>query len=94
MRSVLADPLGPLPRSPGNCDGTRKKTSKYTLARQLEIFVPLAEGIPQPSTCIIDGMNRVQKVHGDNKTFAELSDGIFMSALHTGTESSHIDGGI
>ena len=36
-------------------------------------------------------MNLVQKVHGDRKTFAELSDAIFMSALHNGTESSRID---
>ena len=32
-----------------------------------------------------------QKVHDDNKTFAELSDAIFMSALCTGTESSRIN---
>jgi len=36
-------------------------------------------------------MNLVQNVHGENKTFAELSDAIFMSALQTGTESSCID---
>lgn len=36
-------------------------------------------------------MSLVQKVHGDNKTFAELSEAIFMSALCTGAESSHID---
>ena len=36
MKSVLAHPLGPLPWSLGNCDGTLKKTTKSTLARQLE----------------------------------------------------------
>ena len=36
-------------------------------------------------------MSLVQKVHGHNKTFAELSDAIFMSALRTGAESSRID---
>ena len=36
-------------------------------------------------------MNLVQKVHGENKAFAEVSDAIFMLALHTGTESSRID---
>lgn len=91
MRSVLAHPLGPLPWSLGNCDRPLKKTSKSTLARHLEKNVSLAEVIPQPSTCIIDGMNLVQKVHGDNETFAEVSDAIFMSALDTGTESSRID---
>jgi len=91
IRSVLANPLRPLPWSLGNCDGTLKKTSKSTLARQLEKNVSSAEGIAQPSTCIIGDMNLVQNVHGDNKTFAELSDAIFMSALHTETESSRID---
>ena len=91
MKSALTHPLGPLPWSLGNCDGTLKKTSKSTLARQLEKNASLAEAIPQPSTCIIDGMSLVQKVHGDNKTFAELSDAIFMSALRTGAESSRID---
>lgn len=36
-------------------------------------------------------MSLAQKVHGDNNTFAELSDAIFMSALRTGVESSRID---
>ena len=90
-KSVLTHPLGPLPWSLGNCDGTLKKTSKSTLVRQLEKNVSLAEAIRQLSTCIIDGMSLVQKVHGDNKTFAELSDDIFMSALCTGAESSRID---
>jgi len=92
MKSVLAHPLGPLPWSLGNCDGTLKKTIKSTPARQLEKkTVSLAEAIPQPSTCIINGMSLVQKVHGDNKTFVEVSDAIFMSALRTGAESSRID---
>ena len=88
MRSVLAHPLGPLPSSLGNCYSTLKKTSKSTLARQPEKNVSLAEGILQPSTCIIDGMNLVQNVHSDNKTFTVLSDAIFMPALHSATESS------
>ena len=36
-------------------------------------------------------MSLVLKVHSDNKTLAELSDAIFMAALHTGVESSRID---
>ena len=36
-------------------------------------------------------MNLVQKVYGDNKTFAEVSDAIFMSALHNGTECSLVN---
>ena len=91
MRAVLAHPLGPLPRSLGNCDGTLKKTSKATLPRKLEKSASLAEEICQPTALIIDGMNLVQKVHGDNKTFGELSESLFMSALHVGSESYRID---
>ena len=36
-------------------------------------------------------MNLVQKVHGDNKTFGELSESVFISALHVGSESYRID---
>ena len=43
MRAVLARPLGPLPWSLANCDGTLKKTSKVSLARQLERTVSFAE---------------------------------------------------
>lgn len=91
MSSVLAHPLGPLPWSLGNCDGTLKKTSKATLARKLENNVSLAEVIAQPSAFIIDGMSLVQKAHGDNKTFGELSEALFMSALRAGSGSYRID---
>lgn len=91
MRSVLAHPLGPMPWSLGNCDGTLKKTSKANLARHLERTVSSAECISQPSTCIIDGMSLVQKAHGENKTFGELSEALFMSALHAGSGSRRID---
>ncbi|XP_078353848.1 uncharacterized protein LOC144638526 [Oculina patagonica] len=91
MSSVLAHPLGPLPWSLGNCDGTLKKTSKATLARQLEKNVSLAEVIPRPSACVIDGMSLVQKAHGENKTFGELSEALFVSALRAGSESYRVD---
>ena len=91
MSSVLAHPLGPLPWSLGNCDGTLKKTSKATLARQLEKNASLAEVIPQPSACIIDGMSLVQKAHGENKTFGELSEALLVSALRAGSGSHRID---
>ena len=52
MRSVLVHPLGLSPWSPVNCDDTLKKTSKSTLARQLENNVSLAERILHLSTCI------------------------------------------
>ena len=53
-------------------DRTLKKTSKASLTRQLERNVSFSDEIPQPSTCIIDGMGLVQKAHGEGKTFGEL----------------------
>ena len=85
------NPLGPLPQLLGNCDGTLKKTSKASLARQLEKTVSFAEKIPKPSTYIIDGISLDQKVHGENKTFGELSEAVLVSALRAGPESRRID---
>ena len=61
MREVLNHPLGPLPWSLANIDGSLRKTNKSVLAVELEKTVSCAEDIPKPSACLIDGMNLVQK---------------------------------
>ena len=61
MKVVLQHPLGPLPWSLANCDGTMKKTNKAALARNLETKTFPAEDIPKPSACIIDAMSLIQK---------------------------------
>jgi len=38
--------------------------------------------IPQPCGRIFDGMVMVQKITGDQKTFAELADSMMSMALH------------
>ena len=48
-----------------------------------------ADMIPQPSARIIDGM--VQKLRGDQKTFAEVADCMMSMVLHEGTDSQRID---
>lgn len=58
---------------------------------QLDNSVFYAEEIPKPSTNVINGMSLNQKIHGENKTFGELSEAILVSALRTGTESIRID---
>ena len=47
--------------------------------------------IPQPSLQIVDGMAMVQKLRGDQKTFAEVANCIMSMALHEGTDSQCID---
>ena len=91
MREVLKHPLGPLPWALSNCDGTLKKTNKSTLARHIESRVAPAQSIPLPSACIIDGMSLVNKISGDNRTFGDIAESIFMIAIQSGNASSRID---
>ena len=69
MKDVLQHPLGPLPWSLANCNGSMKKTNKAVLARKLESMAAPAEVIPQPSACIIDVMSFIQKMNGENLTY-------------------------
>ena len=91
MAKVLCHPLGPLPWSLANCDGSMKKTNKAVLARNLEKRVQPVEEIPQPFACIVDGMAQVHKVHGENKTFGNVADSVFMSILQTCGACNRID---
>ena len=73
-RDVLAHLVGPLPWALARAYGFLRKTNKAALARELERNVSPAEDIPDPSTCIIDGMSLVQRMNGNNKTFAQLAE--------------------
>ena len=72
MKEVLKHPLGPLPWSLANCDGTMKKTNEAALARKLENMASTTEQVQQPSACMIDGMSLVQKMKGKNHTFDDV----------------------
>ena len=91
MRDVSQHPLGPLPWSLTNCDGMLKKTGKARLGKELEKKVPPADNTSSPSATIIDGMFLVQGLHGENHTFAELSENMFASVLNAGAGSQRID---
>ena len=91
MRDVLAHPLGPVPWTLANADGSLRKTNKAALARELEKSVAPAEVIPKPSTTIIDGMSLVQKMKGNDKTFAQLAESTLAKVLHEGGDSERID---
>ena len=84
MREVLKHPSGPLPWALSNCDCTLKKTNKSTIARHIERRVAPAESIPLPSACIIDGMSLVNKIRGNNRTFRDIAESIFLIALPSG----------
>ena len=91
MKDVLAHPLGPLPWALANADGSLRKTNKAALARELEKNVSPAEAIPTPSTCIIDGMGLVQRMNGNNKTFAQLAESVLAMVLYVGGQSGRVD---
>ena len=93
MKEVLKHPLGPIPWSLANADGTPKKTNKAALARKLEEKAAPAEDMERPSACIIYGMSVVQKLKGDHLTFEELADQILAvaSVLRIGDGSERID---
>ena len=85
MRDVLAHPLGPLPWALANAYGSLRKRNKAALTRELERNVSPTEDIPDPSTCIIDGINLMQKMNGKNKTFAQLAESVMPLVLHEGS---------
>ena len=91
MSEVPAHPLGPLPWTLANPDGTLRKTNKASLAKELHRNVQAADAIPQPSACVIDGMALVQRLKGGQKTFAEIAESLLSMALNEGTSSDRID---
>ena len=91
VKDVLAHPLSPLPWALANADVSLRKTNKAALARELERNVSPAEDIPDSSTCIIDGMSLVQRMNGNNKTFAQLAKSLMSLVLHDGSQSHQID---
>ena len=91
LRNVLCHPLGPVPWSLAATDGSPRKTNKSALAKYLVQNVPVADDIPSPSACIVDGMSLLQKVKAEHKTFAELSEQVMNTALQEGSQSQRLD---
>ena len=91
MRDVLSHPLGPLPWSLANIDSSLRKTNKSILAVELEKSVSSAENIQKPTAYLIDGMNLVHRMNGNNKTFAQLADSALHLVLNEGAHSQRID---
>jgi len=91
MRDVLSYPLGPKPWSLANGDGTLKKTDKARLGNHIEKEAAKVDPPSDRTATIIDGMGLVQKMNGDNHTFAEMSQRILNYVLNEGKGSSRID---
>ena len=91
LQEVLGHPLGPIPWSLAMSEGSLRKTNKAALAKALTNDGMVAENIPRLSATIIDGMSLVQRLKGDNQTFAEVADSCLTHALHEGENSQQID---
>ena len=93
ISDVLCHPLGPLPWALASAsdDGSIRKNNKAALANELKKSVTPADTIPKPCARIIDGMAVVQKLKGDQKTFAEIADTIMYMTLNEGHHSERID---
>lgn len=91
MSDVLAHPLGPLPWALATPEGLMRKTNKAALAAALQKNVLPAETVPNNSATIIDGMLLIQKVPGDQSTFAEVAMFVLAMALKDGITSQRID---
>ena len=91
MSDVPCHPLGPLPWSLPSADGSLRKTNKVLLAKEVQKDMTAADMIPQPCARIMDGMSMVQKIRGDQKTFAEVADNFIYMVLNEGRDSQRID---
>ena len=91
LREVFNHPSGLLLWALSNSDCAIKKKNKSTIARHIERRVAPAEFIPLSSACIIDGMSLVNKIRGDNRTFEDIGESIFLIAIQSGNANSRKD---
>ena len=91
MDDILSHPLGPLPWSLSTPDGLLRKTSKSSLATTLQKNVAVAQELPGNSASVVDGMNLVQRIKGDQATFGDVAVTVLLMALKEGGQSKRID---
>lgn len=86
MEDILCHPLGPL-----TSERLLRKTNKATMATTLQKNVAIVEQLPGNSATVVDGMNLVQKVKGDQVTFRDVATTVLSLALWEGSQSRRID---
>ena len=89
MEDVLSHPLGTLPWA---LSTTVRKTNKVALATTtLQRNVAPAEHLPGNSAFVVDGMNIVQRIKGDQNIFGDVATTILSMVLKEGSQSKRID---
>ena len=91
MEDILSHPLGPLPWALSTPDGLLRKTDKASLAATLQKGIAAVDHLPQNTASVVDGMNLVQRIKGDQATFGDVAATVFSMALNEGRQSNRID---
>ena len=89
MDDILSHHLGPLPWALATADGLLRK-NKASLATTLQKNVKVAVQLPGNSASVIDVMNLVQRVKGDQVTFGDVATTVLSMALREGADSERI----
>ena len=86
MEDIFSQPL-----ALSTPDGLLRKADKSTLATTLQKNVTVAEQNPRNPASVVDGMNLVQRVKGDQATFGDVATTVLSMALRKGSQSNRID---
>ena len=87
---ILSHHLRPLPWALATADGLLRKNNKASLAGTLQTNVKVAEQLPGKSASVIDGMNLLQIVRGDQVILGDVATTVLSMALWEGAESDRI----
>ena len=82
--------LGPLPRALATSDELLRKNNKTSSAATLQKHVKVAEQLPGNSASVIEWINLVQRVNGDQVTFGDVATTVLSMVLREGAESDII----
>ena len=91
LKEVFRFPLGPVPWSLAESNGSLNKTTKSALMRHLEKDVAFQQNAPKPFAAIIDGMALVRKIKPTGHTYQSYADHLLTSAMASSANASRID---
>ena len=91
MKQVLSYPLGPIPWTLANADGSLRKTYKAKFMNDIAQNVPAAEVFTDKSACIVGGMSIVQKLDGNQKTFGGIGKTVLKIVIREGDKCDRVD---
>ena len=91
LKVLFRYPLGSVPLSLAEADGTLKKTVKSALLHKIEANVePLTE-VPERCTFIVDGMAAVRQFKCSQLTYRDFAVGFLKQVLSMGRKARRID---